>query len=781
MDVTKLDEEELSYELRARGIAAMNDVNEMRSVLRGLLRIEVEGNSLMSADSKVPGVNVKSEVKTCVKKLQVINEMIDNIQGDRYSEQYRLADAKLCHLMNRVDKLPAVEKRDQNDRSNLLKGILFLMRKMEGMASNTSVVETNTNQNDGAAGAGTVVLYEKTTTTEMNSTYGSAESTASDEEEYFVQQGVAIKSLSKLHKGSKSHKNAETHYTGLLRIMKYRTAKFIEWKPTEMSIFPDVDEWNIVDTGYKQNGKNKNDRSNIDIKINLATMKSYKMKKHKKHQISILQTNGSLVTFLFESSPISDFVTALKTLLHTEKEIRHHRPTGVILVLGERQDSDPLCQSIKELKIFPDQPPTSTVWSFISGFQNNPVEKTYETFAKISDVLLTRTPDTRPDQEVAELLNRAEEDDEYTMVDHPPPTVLPPRPGIKPRGNPLDQTTFYQSMNDEGRITNEDYIKNIIFYGGCEHSIRHEVWKYLLGYYPWDSTREQRINIDKQQKTEYERMKVQWMNMSSDQISRFNMYRDRKSLIDKDVYRTDRTLDFYAGEGNENLVKLHNVLMTYVMYNFDLGYVQGMSDLLSPILMIMNSDEVESFWCFVGFMNRVNTNFELKQTGMKKQLNDLHYLLTTVSPKLENHLKKMDSSNMYFCFRWLLVLFKREFIYSDIMRLWEVLWTDIPCANFHLLICVAILDNEKDTIINENYGLTEILKHVNNLCEQIDLDKALTTAYSIYEQLKQAQPSLQDSVNELLGFSISHSETILSSDSNSREDDYEKALSMNYT
>lgn len=71
-------------------------------------------------------------------------------------------------------------------------------------------------------------------------------------------------------------------------------------------------------------------------------------------------------------------------------------------------------------------------------------------------------------------------------------------------------------------------------------------------------------------------------------------------------------------------------------------------------------------------------------------------------------------------------------------------------------------------------------QHVNNLCEQIDLDKALTTAHSIYEQLKEAQPSLQDSVNELLGFSLSHSDTILSSDSNSREDDYEKALLMNY-
>ena len=34
------------------------------------------------------------------------------------------------------------------------------------------------------------------------------------------------------------------------------------------------------------------------------------------------------------------------------------------------------------------------------------------------------------------------------------------------------------------------------------------------------------------------------------------------------------------------------------------GYVQGMSDLLSPILYVMNN-EVDAFWCFVGFMDRV--------------------------------------------------------------------------------------------------------------------------------------------------------------------------------
>lgn len=148
MDVNKLEEDELAYELKARGIEAMNDVNQMRSVLRGLMKMEIEGNSLMAATHKcVTAVDVKSEVKTCVKKLQVINNMIDDIQGDRYSERYRVADAKLCHLMNRVDKLPAVDQQDQKDRSSLLKGILFLMRKMETMASSMTVVEMNTNQN----------------------------------------------------------------------------------------------------------------------------------------------------------------------------------------------------------------------------------------------------------------------------------------------------------------------------------------------------------------------------------------------------------------------------------------------------------------------------------------------------------------------------------------------------------------------------------------------------------------------------------------------------------
>ena len=55
------------------------------------------------------------------------------------------------------------------------------------------------------------------------------------------------------------------------------------------------------------------------------------------------------------------------------------------------------------------------------------------------------------------------------------------------------------------------------------------------------------------------------------------------------------------------------------MYNFDLGYVQGMSDLLAPILFVMDGNEVDAFWCFVGFMDRVKANFDFDQVLQKLQ------------------------------------------------------------------------------------------------------------------------------------------------------------------
>lgn len=47
-----------------------------------------------------------------------------------------------------------------------------------------------------------------------------------------------------------------------------------------------------------------------------------------------------------------------------------------------------------------------------------------------------------------------------------------------------------------------------------------------------------------------------------------------------------------------------------MIYDPDLGYCQGMSDLLSPIVSVIE-DDYEAFWCFVGFMKKVRHNFRL--------------------------------------------------------------------------------------------------------------------------------------------------------------------------
>jgi hypothetical protein len=49
---------------------------------------------------------------------------------------------------------------------------------------------------------------------------------------------------------------------------------------------------------------------------------------------------------------------------------------------------------------------------------------------------------------------------------------------------------------------------------------------------------------------------------------------------------------------------MKDMLLTYNEYNKDLGYVQGMSDLLAPIYAVMQDDAV-AFWGFVGFMERM--------------------------------------------------------------------------------------------------------------------------------------------------------------------------------
>lgn len=98
---------------------------------------------------------------------------------------------------------------------------------------------------------------------------------------------------------------------------------------------------------------------------------------------------------------------------------------------------------------------------------------------------------------------------------------------------------------------------------------------------------------------------------------------DSNTFIEKDVHRTDRTIPLFAGEDiphpdpdspfaetgtNVHLEQMKDMLLTYNEHNPDLGYVQGMSDLLAPLYAVMQDDAV-AFWAFVGYMDRMVRTF----------------------------------------------------------------------------------------------------------------------------------------------------------------------------
>jgi TBC1 domain family member 15 len=149
--------------------------------------------------------------------------------------------------------------------------------------------------------------------------------------------------------------------------------------------------------------------------------------------------------------------------------------------------------------------------------------------------------------------------------------------------------------------------------------------------YPWNSSTDERKAIARSKRDEYVRLKAQWWDDL--ELQEDTWFKDQKSrigtsfiillIIEKDVHRTDRTISPFMEEDlphpdpdsqysgtNAHLEMLKDMLMTYNMYDKKkIGYVQGMSDLLSVIYAIIQDDS-EAFWCFVGFMDRMVIPFK---------------------------------------------------------------------------------------------------------------------------------------------------------------------------
>uniref|UniRef100_A0A670ZH22 TBC1 domain family member 15 n=1 Tax=Pseudonaja textilis TaxID=8673 RepID=A0A670ZH22_PSETE len=576
-----------------------------------------------------------------------------------------------------------------------------------------------------------------------------------------------------LHTSAKRHPDQDSLIPGVIRIIEKGSDILLQWTPVEESsdtaqimytkkdtigsqaeeehfdpgYEPDWAVISTVGTRSRVQEETAGPRGQWAFSLSLSDLKSIRKSKPGlgwSYLIFITKEGISIQALHFHRGGTKALLKALCKYV-----ILATSPKDSRLYLVYAHDSDALSHSFDELQLFDDSSS-----NLVSRFLQDPYAATFGGFSKVTNFFRGAlhqedglTHHSLSDSAAANL----EEETGFEVISCVS-AQLGERPSVQ-RETPVMEQEWEQHLDPDGRVLDPIGLRKRIFAGGLSMSLRKEAWKYLLNYYSWGNTSEENKAQVRRKTDEYFRMKLQWKSVSEEQELRNSLLRGYRSLIERDVSRTDRNNKFYEGSENPGLVLLNDVLMTYCMYNFDLGYVQGMSDLLSPILYI-TQNEVDAFWCFCGFMELVHHNFEESQESMKRQLSQLTLLLRVLDPPLCDFLDSKESGSLCFCFRWILIWFKREFPFSEILQLWEVLWTELPCPNFHLLVACGILDAERQALMNSGFGFNEILKHINELTMRMSVEDILCRAEAIYRQL-----DLPRNVQELLGLSESKSPT----------------------
>ncbi|XP_048337451.2 uncharacterized protein LOC107425770 isoform X2 [Ziziphus jujuba] len=276
-------------------------------------------------------------------------------------------------------------------------------------------------------------------------------------------------------------------------------------------------------------------------------------------------------------------------------------------------------------------------------------------------------------------------------------------------GKTLSARRWHAAFSEDGHLDIESVLRRIQK-GGVHPSIKGVVLEFLLGCFDPDSTFEERNTLRQRRREQYETWKAECQKMvpvigtgkfisspiitddghpiedtancnvrdggvmsasSQDSEKKVIQWKLLLHQIGLDVLRTDRSLVFYESESNQ--AKLWTVLSIYAWVDTDIGYVQGMNDICSPMIILLEN-ESDAFWCFECAMRRLRDNFRCSANsmGVQTQLGTLAQIVRAINPKLHQHLEEMDGGEYLFAFRMLMVLFRREFSFVDSLYLWEI-------------------------------------------------------------------------------------------------------------
>lgn len=178
---------------------------------------------------------------------------------------------------------------------------------------------------------------------------------------------------------------------------------------------------------------------------------------------------------------------------------------------------------------------------------------------------------------------------------------------------------------------------------------------------------------------------------------------------------------------------LVNILFIFCKLNRDVGYRQGMHEVLALIVWVVSRDSIDpttlgdlenhmelgdliplcfdaayvehdAFTLFCILMQTVKSFYEVgssdpmtssttsSSSPIVERSKRIHeQLLRQADLELAEHLSAIEVLPQIFLIRWIRLLFGREFAFDDVLSLWDVLFAEDPTLDLVDLICVSML------------------------------------------------------------------------------------------
>lgn len=259
-----------------------------------------------------------------------------------------------------------------------------------------------------------------------------------------------------------------------------------------------------------------------------------------------------------------------------------------------------------------------------------------------------------------------------------------------------------------------------------------------------------------------------YRNNQSNELKSYLKSTDRELLeeIDKDIRRTQPNFNFFSLPRNkDNLINFINekrrsdeiktiddiylnktietnadvllrILYIYAKLNPDVGYVQGMNEIIASIFYCYSFDqninenelEADAFWSFSYLMDDIKIIFNRKKDEVKggifSKINLLTDILKLVDKDIYTILMKNSVEISHFAFKWFILLFTQDFIMPDLIRLWDTVLCEKDKFYFIYYISIAILKIKKDIFKNLDFaGIILTIQNMEDLGVEIIINE----------------------------------------------------------